>query len=661
MCGIAGVLDPTCTRTADALRSLCTAMGDSLRHRGPDRGDVWVDARAGIGLSHRRLSIVDLSADGDQPMHSACGRYVLSFNGEIYNFLELRQELESRGRAFKGRSDTEVLLASVVEWGLERALRRFNGMFAFALWDRQTREISLARDRLGEKPLYYALVGGTLLFASEVQAFHAFEDFSAEVDRDALATYLRDLCVPAPHSIYRGVRKLLQGSFLTIPIDKPVPKSPVTYWSAREVLEQAAANRFDGSFDEAVTEVDETIRRAVGLRMLADVPLGAFLSGGIDSTAVVASMQAQSSRRVRTFSIGVTDPSYDEAPFAREVAKHLGTEHTEFYVSADDVMATIPEAASAYDEPFADSSQIPTLLVSRLARQHVTVALTGDGGDELFGGYPRYEIVPRMWKALSLVPTPVRRSLAAALRAIPDDVARGVIARLRRRQTTRIQTYEAPLERVATLLEVASLGGLYQRLTTQWKEASSVVLGTTTSLAGSNTREGLRVRDARQQLMYLDIVGYLPDDLLVKVDRAAMSVSLENRVPLLDPALVELAGRIPMHMRLHRGETKRVLKSLLYRYVPRAMVERPKMGFSIPIGKWLAGPLLDWAEGLLDERRLMDDGYFDARRVRKAWDQHRRLETGWSHHIWIILMFQSWLDRHRSWRASKDWRSTGTC
>jgi len=616
-----------------------------------------VDADSGIGLGHRRLSIVDLSAEGNQPMRSACRRYVVSYNGEIYNFLELRQELESRSHAFRGRSDTEVLLAAITEWGVQDALTRFNGMFSFALWDAETRTLTLARDRVGEKPLYYGTFGSALVFASEVRALHAFEGFPGEVDRDALAVYLRDLCIPTPYSIYRGVQKLPAGSLLTVG-SNGVPLVR-TYWSAREVAERALEAPFRGSFDDAIAEVDRAARRAVKLRMLADVPLGAFLSGGLDSTTVVALMQAQSDRPVRTFSIGVADARYDEAPIARAVARHLGTEHTEFYVSPQEVMETVPTAAAAYDEPFADSSQIPTLLVSRLARAHVTVALTGDGGDELFAGYERYETVPRMWSALRFVPGTTRGAVARGIRAAPAIVELVAAGARRIRRKTRVETFGSTAERIATLLEVRSLEGLYERLTTQWKDPASIVLGTSAEVGARSVVESLTTRDARQRLMYRDLVRYLPEDLLVKVDRASMSVSLESRIPMLDPDLIALAWRLPMSMKLGHGKTKRVLRHLLYRYVPPEYIDRPKMGFSIPVGQWIAGPLRDWAEALLDERQLREDGYFDVARVRAAWKQHLSLEQGWSHHVWIILMFQSWLENHRRSRATRVLENTG--
>jgi asparagine synthase (glutamine-hydrolysing) len=575
------------------------------------------------------------------------------FNGEVYNHRELRHELSlgsGRHSQFRGHSDTEVMLAAVEAWGLDLAVRRFVGMFAFALWDRRDRKLHLVRDRLGIKPLYYGWAGDTLLFGSELKALASHPEFRGEIDRGAVALLLRHNCIPAPYCIYRGIRKLLPGMILTLTAADEKDASPVPYWSAREVAERGVADPFVGTDDEATDHVDALLHEAVRLRMLADVPIGAFLSGGIDSSAVVAVMQAQSDRPVRTFSIGSSDAEFDEAHHARAVAQHLGTDHTELFATPADALAVIPRLPELYDEPFADSSQIPTFLVSALARPHVTVALSGDGGDEVFAGYNRHVWAQRLWSATKWIPPGVRRAQAGAITALSphswDQLARRVRPALP--SALRFRTPGYKLHKLAEVLSAASPEAMYNRLASHWEDPASVVLGTSeplTALTDPTRRAGFAT--LTEQMLYLDMVTYLPDDILTKVDRASMAVGLEVRVPLLDHRLVEFTWRLPLSMKVRRGQSKWLLRQVLHRYVPPALVERPKAGFGIPLHSWLRGPLRDWAEALLDEHRLKDEGFFDPAPIRQRWLEHIRGERRWEYHLWDVLMFQAWLEAGR--------------
>jgi asparagine synthase (glutamine-hydrolysing) len=619
-------------------------MGEALRHRGPDSGEVWFDAEAGIGFSHRRLAIVDLSEHGRQPMTSKDGRWVLSFNGELYNFQALREELEALGHRFAGHCDTEVMVEAFSHWGVADALPRFNAMFAISLWDRERRVLHLMRDRLGEKPLYYGWCGNVFLFGSELKALRSHPSFAAEVDRDALALQLRHSYIPAPYSIYRGIRKLPPATRLEVSFEERHAQ-PVPYWSARAAAEKGVADFLRLSDADAEELLDGELRRAVGLRMMADVPLGAFLSGGIDSSLVVAQMQAQSSRPVRTFSIGFHSELFDEAPHAKAVAKHLGTDHTELYVTAERAREVIPDLASMYDEPFSDPSQIPTHLVSWIARQHVTVSLSGDGGDELFGGYKRYFLMQSLWSRIGWMPGPMRRALAAGLEAVPvsvlDRLLGGLGPRLARWGSSR--SVGDKLHKLADVLSARDPEAVYRRLVSDWKDPAALVYGAEeppTVLTDPAHRADLP--HFVDRIMYLDSVSYLPDDILAKVDRASMAVSLEARVPLLDHHLVELAWRLPRRMKIRGGEGKWLLRRVLYRHVPQALVDRPKMGFGVPIGDWLRGPLREWAEDLLAEDRLRREGYLDPAPIRRVWDEHQAGQRNWQYHLWDLLIFQQW-------------------
>ena len=654
MCGIAGIMGQSTIELTSSVRDMVA----SIRYRGPDDSGVWCDERAGVGLGHARLSILDLSPEGHQPMVSSSGRYVLSYNGEVYNFSELRSELEVIGRKFRGHSDTEVMLAAFEEWGIERTVQRFVGMFAFALWDRERRTLSLVRDRIGIKPLYFGWAGKTFLFGSELKALRAFKSFHPEIDRGALTSFMRVAYVPAPLSIYKDVYKLSAGCLLTVGEKEletaegfsPDPDSlhatwkPIRYWSAKKTAEAGCAAPFKGSEVEAIEHLDGLLRHAVGLRMIADVPLGAFLSGGIDSSLVVALMQAQSSRPVRTFTIGFHEADYNEAIHAKKVAEHLGTDHTELYVSPEQAQAVIPRLSAMYDEPFADSSQIPTFLVSELARKHVTVALSGDGGDELFAGYNRYFWGRRLWKYLDRVPPSIRSSLAGGITSLSPATWTRFFERFRRFLPTVAKPGDK-LHKLAALLALPDPDTMYLGMISLWKDPAEIVVQGVEPLTPVTDRVNwASLPDFTMRMMYLDLVTYLPDDILVKVDRASMAVSLEARVPLIDHRVVEFAWQIPLAMKIKQeGEGKWLLRQVLSRYVPSKLVERPKMGFGVPIGYWLRGPLREWAEDLLDETRLRREGYLHSAPIREKWMEHLSGQRNWQYPLWNVLMFQAWL------------------
>jgi asparagine synthase (glutamine-hydrolysing) len=625
-----------------------TRMTRALAHRGPDDQGIWVDAEGRIALGHRRLAIVDLSLAGHQPMASPAGRYVITFNGEIYNHADLRRELDGQGHqiAWRGHSDTETLLAGFDAWGIKPTLQRAFGMFAFAVWDRQDRALTLARDRLGEKPLYYGRQHGPkspFLFASELKALRQHPDFDPEVDREALSLFVRYLDVPAPLSIYRGISKLLPGTMLTLAhrAAEPVIEE---YWSGAEVAQDGVANPLGLRGEAATDALEQVIEGAVGRQMMADVPLGAFLSGGVDSSTVVAIMQKLSPRPVKTFTVGFDEQAYNEADHAKAVATHLGTNHTELYVSAEQAMDVIPSLPEMYDEPFADSSQIPTHLISALARQHVTVALSGDGGDELFGGYDRYLITAGLWSKIAGIPKPFRAAAARALIMFPasawtsfGNAAGGLLPR-----TLRLKRFGDKVHKGAGMLCSESVDELYDGMLSQWRNPGTFVIGAPANSPPAFAAEGLGSLDGVERMMAQDMLGYLPNDILAKVDRAAMSVSLETRVPLLDPEVVEFAWRLPLDQKIRGGTTKWLLRQVLYRHVPAKLIERPKMGFGIPLDTWLRGPLRDWAETLLDERRLRDEGFFRPQEIRRAWDGHLSGQNN-QFKLWTILMFESWL------------------
>lgn len=650
-----------------SLEALVTRMALAIRHRGPDDAGTWVDAQAGVALGHRRLSIVDLSPAGHQPMASAGGRFVIAFNGEIYNHQEIRAELASTAAApaWRGHSDTETLLAAFEHWGVEATLRKTVGMFAIALWDKREGTLHLARDRFGEKPLYYGWVNGAFVFGSELKALRACPGFANPVSREALALYMRFTYVPAPHSIYQGIYKLEPGCLLSVcgqpekladfqPLRPPASWQGMTlqrWWSLADVVEAGARNQIADE-QEALTALEARLGDAVRLQSLADVPLGAFLSGGVDSSAIVALMQRQASQPVKTFTIGFEEAAFDESDHARAVAHHLGTLHTELFVTAAEAREVIPGLPAMYDEPFADSSQIPTHLVCRAARQHVTVALSGDAGDELFGGYNRYFWGPRIWRRLDWLPYPVRQALGKAIGSLPvagwDALGAPLNALLPgTRGIARVGDKAHKL--AARLRGVRDMDDLYQSLVSEWQDPAKVVRGQGGPVSEppgllADPLPAAGVADATLRMMYRDSVTYLPDDILCKVDRAAMATSLETRVPFLDHRVAELAWRLPLSLKIRGNEGKWSLRQVLYKHVPRQLIERPKAGFGIPVGQWIRGPLRPWAESLLDENRLVAEGYFHPAPIRQYWAEHLSGHRDLTPGLWAVLMFQAWLE-----------------
>jgi asparagine synthase (glutamine-hydrolysing) len=652
MCGFAGFVAAMAAKPSLQWQAVLQRMGDPIRHRGPDHSDQWIDADAGIGLVHRRLAILELSAAGHQPMVSASGRRVIAFNGEIYNHADLRQMLQASGTApaWRGHSDTETLVAGFESWGIEDTLRRCVGMFAIALWDRTERQLHLMRDRLGEKPLYYGWAGDALLFGSELKALRAHPFWRGEVDRDVLALFFRHNYVPAPYSIYKGVWKLPPGTWLTVSQDdvrqRELP-APKVYWSVLAAAARAREEPFAQGDAAALVELERISDEAIALQRISDVPLGAFLSGGVDSSAVVALMQAQSSRQVRTFTVGFTEARYNEAEYAKAVGRHLGTDHTELYVSPEEAQAVIPRLPVIYDEPFSDSSQIPTFLIAQLARQHVTVSLSGDAGDELFGGYNRYFIARDLRRKFMWMPWTMRRRLAQAVDACPAWLLNALLRPLGALVPYfRVSQPSDKAYKAAELLAFTDGGALYRHLVSHWKDPSSLVLGARepATLLDELLRPPGVASTFEEWMMTTDTLTYLPDDILVKVDRAAMAVSLETRVPFLDHRLVEFALSLPLAMKIRDGQGKWLLRQMLYKYVPKTLIERPKMGFGVPIDVWLRGPLRDWAAALLDDARLRREGFLDPAPIRQKWEEHRNGARNWHYYLWDVLVFQAWLE-----------------
>lgn len=642
MCGIVGYWQ----RTGQPQQRTVLAMAARIAHRGPDAVDAWIDEDAGIALAHRRLAIIDLSEAGKQPMASHDDRYVIIYNGEIYNHLELRAQLEQSGHAinWRGHSDTETLLACISVWGFERALQLLDGMFAFALWDRKERELLLARDRMGEKPLYYGIHNSVFFFGSELKAFSPHEAWSPKVNRHALTLYLRHNYVPTPTSIYDDIAKLPPAHFLRVRNHGTSVSEPQCYWSLDDVARKGK-NAPPRSHDELVEDLDRLLHASIGRRMVADVPLGAFLSGGFDSSLVAAIMQAQSETPVKTFTIGFEEAEYNEANHAAAVAKHLGTDHTEMVVRSQDALDVIPQLPKIWDEPFADSSQIPTYLLSKLTRQHVTVSLSGDGGDELFCGYNRYLLGHSTFSKLARLPQPVRRALAGMMLGTPAWVSNAVEASLPERFGT--QNLKDRLPKLAAVIGMQNDFDYYSMLVSHWDKPAEVVLGghdrSSADFVGSSWST---VDNVLEKMMLTDMKTYLPDDILTKVDRASMAVSLEGRIPLLDHNIVEFAWSVPIDMKYRDGKGKHLLREVLYRYVPREIMDRPKMGFGVPIEMWLTGPLREWAEDLLSEKRLREGGHFDVATIRRYWDEHTSGKRRWHYLLWDVLMFQAWVDEY---------------
>jgi asparagine synthase (glutamine-hydrolysing) len=661
MCGITGFLAAP-ARPESELIKMARSMANAILHRGPDDEGVWADAQTGMALGHRRLAIIDLSFAGHQPMQSACGRYVIAFNGEIYNHKSLRQALgecpspnalTKGGLAnpnWRGHSDTETLLTGFDAWGIQGTVDRTIGMFAFAVWDKKTVTLTLGRDRLGEKPLYYGWQGrgnnAAFLFGSELKALRQHPAFENNINRSALSLIARHSCIPAPYSIYEGISKLPPGSLLTVSLQQREPKV-WAYWSGAQVAEFGVANPFVGSPDQAVDELESLLRDAVRQQMMADVPLGAFLSGGVDSSTVVALMQAESSRPVKTFTIGFNEEGYNEAVHAKAVARYLGTDHTDLYVTAEQARAVIPLLPTLYDEPFSDSSQIPTFLLSQLARQHVSVSLSGDAGDELFCGYNRYQITANLWRKLFNLPLPLRKLIAKGLTGISPqswNMVSGALPCFLPR-SVRLENVGDKLHKGAGVLASQSADALYLGLVSHWHDPAEVVIGGNEPLTLITDKLlALNGLDDVQRMMALDMLTYLPDDILTKVDRAAMGVSLETRVPFLDHRVVEFAWSLPQSLKLRDGQTKWALRQVLYRHVPKALIDRPKMGFGVPIDSWLRGPLREWAEDLLSETRLKREGFFHHASIRQKWAEHLSGKRNWQYHLWDVLMFQAWLE-----------------
>ncbi|RJP74847.1 MAG: asparagine synthase (glutamine-hydrolyzing) [Desulfobacteraceae bacterium] len=633
----------------DSWTETLNRMALALSHRGPDDGGIWFDPEAGAGLAHRRLSIIDLSEEGHQPMISHSGRYVIAFNGEVYNFKELRKELHQEPIAWRGNSDTEVMLAAFDHWGIRRAVKQFIGMFAFAVWDRQDHLLYLCRDRLGIKPLYFSRISKGLLFGSELKAIMKHPDFVPEINPDALSLFFRYSNIPAPYSIFQHTWKLMPGTILSISPEELQKGSrhpeAETYWSALDIAEAGQGNMVSIGFQEAAEQLESLLGDAIRLRMISDVPIGAFLSGGVDSSAIVALMQAQSTRKVKTFSIGFRETGYDEAGYAKAIAEHLGTDHTELYVSSEDALQVIPDLPAFFDEPFSDSSQIPTYLLSKLTREHVTVCLSGDGGDEVFGGYNRHFLWESIWRNIKWIPAPARVTLARMFQSVPPGMWDAVVYRLISVLPAKFKL-DTPGDRIFKLSEAIAAGTpelMYRSFVSHWKHPEDLVRGTREPLTmATDGHRKLPFQDFTHVMMALDLATYLPDDILTKVDRASMSVALETRVPILDHRVVEFSWRLPLEMKVKNRQGKRILREVLYKYVPKSMIERPKTGFAVPLETWLRGPLRDWAESLLDKRKIKEQGLLNPDLIHGRWREHLSGKQNRQHEIWDVLMFQEW-------------------
>lgn len=639
MCGIAGYLGEV-KHPIDCL----TKMADAISHRGPDNKGVWSDHNPSIGFAHSRLSILDLSSAGNQPMHSSSGNYVIIFNGEIYNHKSLRSELELiNQRNWLGHSDTETLLAAIEEWGLKKTLVKAKGMFAIALWDKSSNKLSLACDRIGEKPLYYGWVNNQFVFSSELKSIKVFPEFNNRIDTNSLALFLRFNSIPAPYSIYKDIFKLEPGQIVEIN-SQSSKLEKYKFWSLEEVYKNGSENKFRGSSVQAINQLENILSEAVSSQMQSDVPLGAFLSGGIDSSTIVALMQSYSSSQVNTFTIGFNSKEFDESKHAEMVANHLGTNHFNKFVTEKDALDVIPNLPDIYDEPFADSSQIPTYLVSKFAKEKVTVALSGDAGDELFGGYNRYIFSQKMFKNISKTPDSIKKLMSKIMFSISEENWNFILGRLMRNQYSNIGH---KIHKTANIVSSKSIRDLHFKLISQIQNPSDWLKDSNEYESVFNDNEDrFKELDSVEIMMAYDLISYLPTDILTKVDRAAMSVSLETRVPFLDPDVIQFSASIPMKFKIRNGVTKWLLREVLYKHVPKDLIERPKMGFAVPLAEWLRGPLKDWAESLLDEKRLHQEGFFNVEFVRDKWSEHISGRRNWSHQLWNVLMFQAWLENN---------------
>lgn len=648
MCGISGFY----SKSSSTSNNIIVKMNSAISHRGPDNNGTWSDKNSGIVLGHQRLSVIDLSVAGNQPMKSNSDRFILTYNGEVYNHLEIRKELEKSNKSVKwrGNSDTETLLEAIDFWGIETTLKKIDGMFAFGLWDQKTRSLTLVRDRIGEKPLYFGWQGKSdnkvFLFGSELKALKAHPEFNREINRDAIALQLRHSCVPAPYSIYKNIYKLLPGHYLHLSendLKKKILPVSKTYWSLTEKAIYGNNNKLILGEKDIQKELEAHLRLSIKKQMISDVPLGVFLSGGIDSSIVTALMQSQSSHPVKTFTIGFDENNYDEAKYAKKIAKHLGTDHTELYVSSKKALEVIPKLPFIYDEPFSDSSQIPTFLVSQLAKQHVKVALSGDGGDELFCGYNRHIMSKKFSNIFRYMPLSLRKFFSSGLQSISPQSWTKISKFLP--GLNNYDNFGDKLHKGAYALEAKTLSDLYYMLCSNWKNPTEVAIDSKepgTFL--TDFKPDLKGLNSQQQMMALDFVTYLPDDILVKVDRAAMASSLETRAPFLDHKLIEYVSKIPHSLKFKNNQGKWILKKILQQYVPKNLTDRPKMGFGIPLDSWLRGPLRDWAENLLNEKKLQQDGYFNPKLIRDKWKEHLSGKKNWQNQLWNVLMFQAWID-----------------
>lgn len=648
MCGIAGFYNFE-NFSQEKIESIARQMGDSLTHRGPDSFGFWVDQTSEITFIHRRLSILDLSNAGNQPMHSPSGRYVITYNGEVYNHLALRKQIEKNHNSitWKGSSDTETISCAIDCWGLVEAVKKFRGMFAIAIWDKQLKTLSIARDIAGEKPLYYGWQQNVFMFSSELKAMKKHPAFLGGINRDSIQMQMSLGCVPAPYSIYEGIFKLLPGNILTINLlNKTSKNDPLVscFWSLEKVLLDKGINKFQGTYEDAADELEVLLKKSIKSQMLADVPLGAFLSGGIDSSLVVSLMQSQSIQPINTFTIGFEESKYNEANFAKNIASLLGTNHTEHYISPSEALAVIPSLPDLYDEPFSDSSQIPTYLVSKLAKKSVTVALSGDGGDELFGGYNRHIYSKRWGSAIQSTNPYLKKAIQKIILSLDPEKYNFLESFFSKSYMPKIKinNFSNYIDKISKALSASNNRQLYDSFTSHWQADEGLVLGSKNMNSMFIQKPDLSLSE---EMMFNDFISYLPNDILVKVDRAAMGLSLETRVPMLDQNIIEFAWNLPESMKIGRGEGKLILKKILDKHIPSELFNRPKQGFALPIEQWLRGPLVDWAESLIDKSRLDSESYFDSDVVHRKWSEHKSGKRNWQTEIWNVLMFQAWLER----------------